>query len=60
VGDAPNPIGDADHHPLEAADLLGLLQGWLGGPDAVELLHRVATELFDAPHVAPLLRELTQ
>jgi 2-methylcitrate dehydratase PrpD len=60
VGDAPNPIGDADHHPVEEADLLGLLQGWLGNPDAVESVHRVATSLFDAPRVAPLLRELAQ
>ena len=60
MGYAPNPIGDADHHPLEEGDLLGLLQGWLGSSDAVESLHGVATELFDTPHVAPLLRELTQ
>jgi 2-methylcitrate dehydratase PrpD len=58
VGDAPNPIGDADHHPLQEADLLRLLQGWLGNPDAVDLVHRVATSLFEAPRVAPLLREL--
>ena len=60
VGDAPNPIGDADHHPLQEADLLGLLKGWLGNPDAVDSVHRVATSLFDAPRVAPLLRELAQ
>jgi 2-methylcitrate dehydratase PrpD len=60
VGDAPNPIGDADHHPLQEADLLGLLQGWLGNPDVVESVHRVATSLFDAPRVAPLLRELVE
>jgi len=57
-GDAPNPIGDADHHPLKEADLLGLLEGWLEDPAAVESVHRVATSLFDAPRVAPVLREL--
>ena len=60
VGDAPNPMGDADYHPLQEADLLGLLQGWLGNPDAMESVHRIATSLFDAPRVAPLLRELAE
>ena len=58
VGDAPNPIGDADHYPLDEADLLGLLEGWLGGSDDVACVHHVATRLFDAPGVAPLLGEL--
>jgi len=58
TGDAPNPIGDADHHPLAEADVVALLQGWLQDPDAVETVQRVAAGLPDAPHVAPLLREL--
>jgi 2-methylcitrate dehydratase PrpD len=45
VGEAPNPVGDADHHPLDQADLLNLLQGWLGNPDDVESVYRVATGL---------------
>ncbi|MEP6629098.1 MAG: hypothetical protein ABJA89_01450, partial [Lapillicoccus sp.] len=57
--DAPNPIGDADHHPLAEAGIVALLQGWLDDPDAVERVRRVAAGLPDAPHVAPLLRELT-
>ncbi|HEU4998188.1 MAG TPA: MmgE/PrpD family protein [Lapillicoccus sp.] len=58
VGDAPNPIGDADHHRLDEADLLGLLEGWLGSPKDVSSVHRVATGLFDAPRVGSLLQEL--
>jgi 2-methylcitrate dehydratase PrpD len=58
VGDAPNPIGDADHHPLDESDLLGLLEGWLGSSKDVSSVHRVATRLFDAPRVGPLLQEL--
>jgi 2-methylcitrate dehydratase PrpD len=58
TGAAPNPIGDADHHPLGEADLLALLQGWLGDDDAVALVRRVATDLPGATAVAPLLREL--
>jgi len=58
TGDAPNPIGDADHYPLAEADVVALLQGWLQDPDAVETVQRVAAGLPDAPHVAPLLREL--
>lgn len=58
VGDAPNPLGDADHHPLGEAHVVALLQGWLGDVDAVQTVHRVATGLPNAAHVAPLLREL--
>ena len=58
AGAAPNPIGDADHHPLDAAALLTLLQGWLGDDDAVDKVRRVATGLANTDHVAPLLREL--
>jgi 2-methylcitrate dehydratase PrpD len=58
AGEAPNPLGDADHHPLGEADLVALLQGWLGDDDAVALVRRVATDLPGATAVAPLLREL--
>ena len=58
AGAAPNPLGDADHHPLDAADLLALLQGWLGDDAAVDVVRRVATSLPEAAAVAPLLREL--
>lgn len=60
VGEAPNPIGDADHHPLQETDLLDLLESWLDDPHAVKLVRRVATELADAPRVATLLRELAE
>ena len=58
AGDAPNPLGDADHHPLTEADLVALLRGWVPDDDAVSTVRRVAAGLPDAAHVAPLLREL--
>lgn len=60
TGEAPNPIGDADHHPLAKAEIVALLQGWLQDSDAVATVQRVAAALPDAPHVSPLLRELAQ
>jgi 2-methylcitrate dehydratase PrpD len=58
AGHAPNPIGDADHHPLGETDLVALLNGWLEDDDAVATVLRVATGLPNADHVAALLREL--
>ena len=58
AGAAPNPLGDADHHPLGEPDLLALLHGWLADDAAVDVVRRVATGLPDATDVAPLLREL--
>ncbi len=58
-GEAPNPIGDADHHPLDEAGILALLRGWLQDADTLETVQQVAAGLPDAPHVGPLLRELT-
>ncbi len=53
-----NPVGDADHLPLDEADVMALLTAWLGDDKAVATVARVAAGLADAVDVAPLLCEL--
>ncbi len=58
VVEAQNPVGDADHHPLDADDVLTLIRGWVDDDAAVARVRRVAADLADADDVGPLLREL--
>ena len=58
VREVPNPIGDAAHHPLDEADVLALLAGWLGDDAALAVVREVAAGLPGAADVAPLLRRL--
>jgi 2-methylcitrate dehydratase PrpD len=57
--EVPNPVGDADHRPLEEADVLALLRGWLPGRE--HLIDRAAALARDLPaldHVGERLRGL--
>lgn len=57
--EVPNPVGDADHHPLTERDVLGLLTTWL--PRQPALVARAAAlgrELPGLPRVGAALREL--
>ncbi len=56
--EVPNPVGDADHHPLDEAAVVDLLTGWLGGPDAVHAVQDVVAAMPGAGDVRPLLRGL--
>ncbi|MFI0356000.1 MmgE/PrpD family protein [Actinomadura sp. 9N407] len=59
VREVPNPIGDADHHPLGEADLVGLLHAWLPGrPEFVERAVRVSRDLPGLERVGDALRTL--
>ena len=57
--EVPNPVGDADHRPLDERDVLTLLEGWLPGRE--ELIGRAAAFARDLPaldRVGERLREL--
>ncbi|MGY5893089.1 MmgE/PrpD family protein [Blastococcus deserti] len=56
--EVPNPIGDAAHHPLSEADVLGLLSDWLADDATVAAVRDVATGLPAVPDVRPLLQRL--
>lgn len=58
VHEVPNPVGDADFHPMTTDDVLALLADLLGDPARVGLLREVADGLAGADDVAPLLRRL--
>lgn len=60
VKEVPNPVGDAAHHPLEEADVLALLEGWLPDDGTVAAVREVAAGLPAAPDVAPLLQRLAR
>ncbi|WP_410050231.1 hypothetical protein [Actinomadura sp. CNU-125] len=47
VREAPNPVGDADHHPLDERDVVRLLHRWLPGGSA--LIGRAAGFARDLP-----------
>lgn len=59
TAEVPNPVGDADHHPLNEAQVLDLLRTLLDD-DAVTTLHEVVTALPTTPDVAPLLARLAE
>lgn len=62
VREVPNPVGDADHHPLDEDDVLALLRGWLDddgpGDQVVDRLRAAVAELPGSDDVGPLLRGL--
>jgi 2-methylcitrate dehydratase PrpD len=58
VREVPNPVGDADHHPLDEAAVVALLRGWLGGDEVVDGLRRAVAALPGSDDVGPLLRGL--
>jgi hypothetical protein len=53
----PNPIGDADHFPLTAADVSEKLARLVGPVDAARV-ETVVTGLADSPDAAATLAEL--
>lgn len=59
TAEVPNPIGDADHHPLDETQVLDLL-GTLLDPETVTTLHEVVAALPTTPDVAPLLARLAE
>lgn len=58
VREVPNPVGDADHHPLDEADVVALLRGWLGDDAVVDGLRAAVEALPGTDDVGPLLRGL--
>ncbi|WP_460436876.1 MmgE/PrpD family protein, partial [Angustibacter speluncae] len=62
VREVPNPVGDADHHPLDEDDVIALLRGWLDddgrGDQVVDLLRATVAELPGSDDVGPLLQGL--
>jgi len=58
VVEVTNPLGDADHEPLDEADVIALLDAWLDDDPAVATIVRVAGGFAQAADVAPLLGEL--
>ncbi|SEF23929.1 2-methylcitrate dehydratase PrpD [Amycolatopsis pretoriensis] len=57
VREVPNPVGDADHHPLTEPDVAGLLGKWLPKP-FVDRAAALARDLASLPRVGAALREL--
>ncbi len=53
----PNPVGDADHLPLDRADVLEKVTALIG-QDAAQHLTGMVAALTDAPDAAALLEEL--
>lgn len=54
-----NPVGDADHLPLDESATLDLLAGLLNDPAALDLVRHCVAGLPDADRVRPLLQTLT-
>ena len=59
TAEVPNPIGDAEHHPLDETQVLDLLRTLLDD-EAVTTLHEVVTALPTTQDVAPLLARLAE
>lgn len=57
--EVPNPIGDADHLPLDRDQVLALLTDLLDH-DTVTTVHDVVTDLPTTPDAAPLLARLAE
>jgi 2-methylcitrate dehydratase PrpD len=55
--EVPNPVGDADHHPLTKSDLVGMLGKWLPG-QVVDRAAALGHDLPGLPRVGAALREL--
>jgi 2-methylcitrate dehydratase PrpD len=55
--EVPNPVGDADHHPLTESDVVGMLKTWLPGR-AVDRAAALGRDLPGLPRVGAALREL--
>ncbi|UOZ03198.1 MmgE/PrpD family protein [Amycolatopsis sp. WQ 127309] len=55
--EVPNPVGDADHHPLTEPDLADLLESWLPA-HVVEQAAALGRDLPGLPRVGAALREL--
>lgn len=55
VREVPNPVGDADHHPLDAEAVGALLTDLIGDADQVERLRHQAYALTSAPSIRSLL-----
>lgn len=58
VREVPNPVGDADHHPLDEAAVVALLRGWLDDDAVVDGLRAAVAALPGCDDVGPLLRGL--
>ncbi|WP_433461570.1 MmgE/PrpD family protein [Spirillospora sp. CA-128828] len=57
--EVPNPVGDADHHPLDERHVLAMLKGWLPGrEDLIERAAALSRELPGLDHVGERLRAL--
>ncbi|NKQ54471.1 MmgE/PrpD family protein [Amycolatopsis sp. K13G38] len=57
--EVPNPVGDADHHPLTEQDLIALLETWLPRrPALVDRAVAVSRELPGLARTGDALREL--
>ncbi|MEV4622550.1 MmgE/PrpD family protein [Asanoa sp. NPDC049573] len=59
VVQVPNPVGDADYHPMDEPDVLALL-GRLLDTETVEVVHEVASALATSRDVGPDLRRLAE
>jgi 2-methylcitrate dehydratase PrpD len=60
AAEAPNPVGDADHHPFGREEILAKIDGVLSGADiSASDIAAVVDELPGAPDVAPLLARLS-
>ncbi|GAB3564983.1 MmgE/PrpD family protein [Amycolatopsis endophytica] len=59
ASEVPNPVGDADHHPLSEPDLVAMLKTWLPRqPGLVDRAVAVSHELPGLPRVGDALRGL--
>nr|BFE38721.1 MmgE/PrpD family protein [Actinomadura rugatobispora] len=59
VREVPNPVGDADHHPLGEAEVVALLRAWLPErPGLIDDAVRTSRELPGMPQVGDALRAL--
>jgi 2-methylcitrate dehydratase PrpD len=58
VREVPNPIGDADHRPFDAAGLAALLSTLLGSPQRVQRIAECARALPSATSVREVLAPL--
>jgi 2-methylcitrate dehydratase PrpD len=57
--EVPNPVGDADHRPLDEQDVLAMLKGWLPGrEDLIDRAAALSRELPGLDHVGERLRGL--
>ncbi|MDL4774054.1 MULTISPECIES: MmgE/PrpD family protein [Thermomonosporaceae] len=57
--EVPNPVGDADHHPLDERAVVAMLKGWLPGrAGLVDRAVELSRDLPALPHVGDPLRGL--